>query len=99
MALGHSDDLQAFGNSPRVAPEGVVGATSPAITGASFTMPFTNRAHEIAVLVMQGLSNRDVAAAVSLSIRTVEGYIYSACNKVGVTGRAELAGLMRSVGR
>jgi DNA-binding CsgD family transcriptional regulator len=75
------------------------GATTPAIAAASFPLPFSHREHEVAMLVAQGLSNRDIAAAVSLSIRTVEGYIYSACNKVGVKGRADLAELMHSVRR
>jgi DNA-binding NarL/FixJ family response regulator len=74
------------------------GATSPAIAAASSALPFTHREHEIAMLVARGLSNRDIAAAVSLSIRTVEGYIYRASNKVGVKGRADLAEVIRSVG-
>lgn len=75
------------------------GATTPAIAAASFPLPFSQREHEIALLVAQGLSNRDIAVAVSLSVRTVEGHIYSACNKVGAKGRADLAELVHSVGR
>ncbi len=70
------------------------GATSPAIEAASFAPPFTNREREIAVLVAQGLSNRDIAAAVSLSVRTVESHIYRACTKAGVAGRTGLAGVI-----
>lgn len=67
------------------------GATSPAIAAASFAPPFTNREREIAVLVAQGLSNREIADAVSLSVRTVESHIYRACGKAGVVGRTGLA--------
>lgn len=67
------------------------GATSPAIEAASFAPPFTNREREIAVLVAQGLSNREIADTVSLSVRTVESHIYRACSKAGVAGRAGLA--------
>jgi DNA-binding NarL/FixJ family response regulator len=67
------------------------GATSPAIEAASFATPFTNREREIAVLVAQGLSNREIAEAVSLSVRTVESHIYRACSKAGVAGRTGLA--------
>lgn len=70
------------------------GATSPAIEAASFAPPFTNREREIAVLVAQGLSNREIAEAVSLSVRTVESHIYRACGKAGVAGRAGLAGVI-----
>ncbi|WP_108922130.1 helix-turn-helix transcriptional regulator [Mycobacterium montefiorense] len=70
------------------------GATSPAIQAASFALPFTNREREIAVLVAQGLSNREIADAVSLSVRTVESHIYRACSKAGVAGRTGLAGVV-----
>lgn len=70
------------------------GATSPAIEAASFAPPFTNREREIAVLVAQRLSNREIAEAVSLSVRTVESHIYRACSKAGVAGRAGLAGVV-----
>jgi DNA-binding CsgD family transcriptional regulator len=40
------------------------------------------------------LTNRDIAAATSLSIRTVEGHIYQASAKAGVSSRAELAALV-----
>ena len=72
------------------------GATSPAIAGASFATPFTNREREIAVLVAQGLSNRQIAEAVSLSVRTIESHIYRASSKAGVTRRSDLAAMMRS---
>jgi DNA-binding CsgD family transcriptional regulator len=74
------------------------GATSPAIRAASFAPPFSNREREIAVLVAQGLSNREIAEAVSLSVRTVESHIYRASSKAGVSGRSGLAEMMRGAG-
>ncbi|WP_156690444.1 helix-turn-helix transcriptional regulator [Mycobacterium sp. Marseille-P9652] len=71
------------------------GATSPAIEAASLTPAFSNREREIAVLVAQGLSNREIAEAVSLSVRTVESHIYRASAKAGVSGRSALAAMMR----
>jgi DNA-binding NarL/FixJ family response regulator len=50
------------------------------------------------VLVAQGLSNREIAEAVSLSVRTVESHIYRASSKAGVSGRSALAEMMRSAG-
>ncbi len=73
-------------------------ATSPAIRAASFVPPFSNREREIAVLVAQGLSNREIAEAVSLSVRTVESHIYRASTKAGVSGRSALAEMMRGAG-
>lgn len=74
------------------------GATSPAIEAASFAPPFSNRELEIAVLVAQGLSNREIAEAVSLSVRTVESHIYRASSKAGVSGRSALGEVMRQRG-
>ena len=45
-----------------------------------------------------GLSNREIAEAVSLSVRTVESHIYRASSKAGVSGRSALAEIMRSAG-
>jgi DNA-binding NarL/FixJ family response regulator len=73
-------------------------ATTPAIKAAAFATPFSNREREIAILAAQGLSNREIAQAVSLSVRTVESHIYHASSKAGVSGRAALAELMRSPG-
>jgi DNA-binding CsgD family transcriptional regulator len=71
------------------------GATSPAIVAARLAAPFTQREREVAMLVAQGLTNREIAEAVSLSVRTVEGHIYRASCKAGVAQRSELASVMR----
>ncbi|WP_131808417.1 helix-turn-helix domain-containing protein, partial [Mycolicibacterium phlei] len=71
------------------------GAVSPALDAAKVPLPFTRREHEVAKLVSDGLSNKEIAAATSLSVRTVEGHIYQASAKAGVTSRAELAELVR----
>ncbi|MCV7175935.1 LuxR C-terminal-related transcriptional regulator [Mycolicibacterium sphagni] len=71
------------------------GATSPALLACKVPLPFTRREHEIANLASRGVSNRDIAAATSLSIRTIEGHIYQASTKAGVTSRAELSALVK----
>lgn len=71
-------------------------ATSPAIAAARFTLPFTQREREIALLVAQGMSNRDIAEKVSLSVRTIEGHIYRASCKAGTAKRTDLARLVNS---
>jgi DNA-binding NarL/FixJ family response regulator len=58
-------------------------------------LPFTRREHEIATLLSAGLTNRDIAEATSLSIRTVEGHIYQAGSKAGASSRSELSTLVR----
>ncbi|WP_219724409.1 response regulator transcription factor [Glutamicibacter arilaitensis] len=51
----------------------------------------TEREYEIAQLAHTGLNNREIAAALFLSRRTVEGHLYRAFQKLNVTTRAELA--------
>ncbi|MGH3600349.1 MAG: helix-turn-helix domain-containing protein [Pseudonocardiaceae bacterium] len=46
---------------------------------------------EIARLAAAGLANREIAARLCLSHRTVENKLHAAYEKLGVPGRAELA--------
>jgi DNA-binding NarL/FixJ family response regulator len=45
-------------------------------------------------LAAGGLSNRDIAAQMFLSPRTIGYHLYKAYPKLGVASRAELAGLL-----
>ena len=74
------------------------GATSPALAATQLLIPLTRREYEIAVLVVQGLTNREIAQAVSLSVRTVEGHIYRASCKLGVARRSDLASVFGDQG-
>lgn len=71
------------------------GAELPTLRQAREPLPLTGREREVALLVGQGLSNRDISARLTLSIRTVEGHIYKAMNKTGTASREELAALLR----
>jgi DNA-binding CsgD family transcriptional regulator len=66
------------------------GAVTPAIRSAAQPLPVTSREREIASLIAAGLSNREIAERLTVSIRTVEGHIYRACIKLDVTDRDEL---------
>jgi DNA-binding NarL/FixJ family response regulator len=71
------------------------GAVTPAIKAAARPLPVTSREREIATLVAEGLSNREIAERLTVSVRTVEGHVYRACFKLDVADRDELAKLMR----
>ena len=62
---------------------------------ASHPLPLTVREREIANLVAAGLSNRDIADRLTVSVRTVEGHLYRACIKLDISDREELAALIR----
>ena len=71
------------------------GAVSPALVAAEVPLALTRREHEIAQMLANGMSNKAIAEAMSLSLRTVQGHIYQASTKAGVTTRSDLAALMR----
>ena len=70
------------------------GATTPALRQATESLPLTDRESEIVMLIGEGLSNREVAERLTLSVRTIESHIYRAMSKTGTASRDELAGLM-----
>jgi DNA-binding NarL/FixJ family response regulator len=68
------------------------GARTPAL---ATPLPLTSREREIVTLAAGGLSNRQIADRLVVSVRTVEGHLYRACTKLGTSDRAELAALLR----
>ncbi|MGB3483633.1 MAG: LuxR C-terminal-related transcriptional regulator, partial [Mycobacterium sp.] len=70
------------------------GATTPALLLASQRLPLTRRESEVATLVGRGLSNRAIAEALTLSVRTVESHLYRAMLKTGLTDREQLGALV-----
>lgn len=71
---------------------------TPALSVASNPLPLSVREREIAHLVAQGQSNREIAERLVVSTRTVESHIYKACIKVDVSDREGLAILIRRGG-
>jgi DNA-binding NarL/FixJ family response regulator len=70
------------------------GARTPALTALANPLPLTAREREIATLAATGLSNREIAERLVVSVRTVEGHLYRATTKLGVADRARLAELL-----
>lgn len=56
----------------------------------------TKREAQIALRVVSGLSNADIARQSGVSVRTVEGHLYQVYSKLQVRNRQELAGLDRA---
>lgn len=71
------------------------GARTPALAAVAAPLPLTGREREIVTLAADGLSNRDIANRLVLSVRTVEGHLYRACSKLGTSNRTDFAALLR----
>jgi DNA-binding NarL/FixJ family response regulator len=71
------------------------GLRTPALELVGSPLPLTVREREIANLVAAGLSNRDIAERLTVSVRTVEGHLYRTCSKCQCTDRDQLAALIR----
>ncbi|OBF13007.1 LuxR family transcriptional regulator [Mycobacterium sp. ACS4331] len=72
------------------------GLCTPATRSPATPTPLTGRQREVAELVAAGLANKEIADKLVTSVRTVEGHILRACQRVGATSRAELARIMRA---
>ena len=53
--------------------------------------PLTDRELEVAALVAEGLTNKEVATRLHLSVRTAENHVLNVMNKLGLDNRAQLA--------
>ncbi|MGQ0776757.1 MAG: LuxR C-terminal-related transcriptional regulator [Pseudonocardiales bacterium] len=71
------------------------GARTPALAAVAAPLPLTTREREVVTLAGGGLSNRQIAERLVVSVRTVEGHLYRASAKLGTSDRAELADLLR----
>ncbi|WP_231983651.1 helix-turn-helix transcriptional regulator, partial [Mycobacterium sp. E2733] len=73
---------------------GQCGLRTPAFEAAARPLPFSGRERQIAMLVVAGLSNRQIADRLFISVRTVEGHLYRIFAKLGITNRDQLAHLI-----
>lgn len=70
------------------------GSTIAEPTHAGGPTPLTAREREIALLAVEGLTNRDIARSLTVSTRTVEGHLYRIYVKLGISRREELTAEM-----
>lgn len=70
------------------------GMRTPAFEAAARPLPFSDRERQIANLVVAGLSNRQIAERLVVSVRTVEGHLYRLFTKLGINTRDQLVQLV-----
>ncbi|MGH2715473.1 MAG: LuxR C-terminal-related transcriptional regulator, partial [Thermoleophilaceae bacterium] len=70
------------------------GASTPALAGLTEPLPLTPREREVVTLAAGGLSKREIAERLVVSVRTIDNHLHSAYSKLGVTGREELPAIL-----
>ena len=90
-ALGTFEELGATPVAERAAQELRASGETARRRDVSTATGLTPQERQVAALVRQGLSNRDAAAQLFLSPRTVDFHLRNVFSKLGVASRAELA--------
>ncbi len=73
--------------------------SAPAVGKDAGTSPLTSRELEVARLVTQGLSNREIGKTLVISERTVDAHVQHILNKLGFNSRAQIAAWVAVSGR
>jgi len=72
---------------------------TPATSGAEPSANLTKRERQVAELVAQGLSNRQIAAKLVIAQRTAQGHVENILTKLGFTSRTQIAAWIVGTGR
>jgi DNA-binding NarL/FixJ family response regulator len=67
----------------------------PSATRCYDARGFTARQREIISLAAQGLSNKEIADRLTMSVRSVEGHLFRASQRVGANNREQLISMLR----
>ena len=92
-ALDIFDDLGARNLAARATQELRASGETARRRDVGATDELTPQERQVASLVRQGMSNRDAAAQLFLSPRTVDFHLRNVFQKLGITSRAELAAM------
>lgn len=70
----------------------------PATSGQQLLDPLTTRELEVLHLIADGLSNRDIATSLVLSVGTIKSYTGAIYSKLGVSSRTQAVARAREIG-
>ncbi|MFD5427382.1 LuxR C-terminal-related transcriptional regulator [Streptomyces sp. NPDC127084] len=71
------------------------GASTPLLALATAPTALTKRESEIALLASSGLSSKEIANDLTLSVRTVDNHLRQVFTKLGITSRRQLSQALR----
>ena len=87
----HEGQIWASSEELRFIIEAMAQREKPPIKNANGTRLLTKREDELAQLVAEGLTNRDISRQLTLREHTVRNYLFRIFNKLGTSNRLELA--------
>jgi DNA-binding CsgD family transcriptional regulator len=67
------------------------GARTPGLVDTAGPTPLTKREREIALLAAEGLTSREIAEQLFVSVRTIDNHLARVYDKLGVSGRDDIA--------
>jgi DNA-binding NarL/FixJ family response regulator len=73
--------------------------TRPGTPGGSGVETLTHREREVAELIVDRRTNAEIAAALFLSLKTVETHVHNILRKLGVSSRVEVARAVEALSR
>ncbi|TGD87155.1 LuxR family transcriptional regulator [Mycolicibacterium sp. CH28] len=91
-----SRELESASRAQRLARR--FGLHTPATASSGPPLPLSDRERQIGTLVARGLSNRQIAEQLVVSVRTVEGHLYRIYAKLGIKDRDRLIQLIGNSG-
>jgi DNA-binding NarL/FixJ family response regulator len=89
--LGDRAFERASSSGERLSPAEAVALAISSRTGGVVGSGLSGREAEVAAGVHQGLSNREIAERLVLSVRTVDSHVQHILVKLGVSSRAQIA--------
>ncbi|MBP2323534.1 putative ATPase/DNA-binding CsgD family transcriptional regulator [Kibdelosporangium banguiense] len=95
-ALGDAAFTEAFRHGQALTREDILAYAleeehRPAPSSSAAATPLTRREQQVAGLIAQGLSNKNIATALVIAQRTAEGHVERILTKLGFTSRAQVA--------
>jgi len=92
--VAYADAVRAGDRTRIIAAQGVLASCGMAVTAGRTKTPLTKREYEVAELAARGLSNRQIAETLGLSVRTIDAHLSRVFAKWDLHARTELSELL-----